>query len=225
MAVGVIHNHAIVYEQYHGYRDKEHMLRVDRDTIFYVASLTKAITATAMGILVDRGLLQWTTPVHNILPEMSRMTELYAAKPTVVDILSHRTGKAWADALYLQSNNRILLSKDQSIPIFDYLSQLEPVRTKYMYNNHAYNIAGLVIERVSGMRWDEFIARNIFSPLEMTRSFTHHPDDENVAIPYNILTNGDPWKLPFCNVSNETMMFAGQSVRTSMSDLLKYSSE
>ncbi|XXG95663.1 hypothetical protein Hte_001932 [Hypoxylon texense] len=154
---------------------------------------------------------------------MSRTTELYAAKLTVLDILSHRTGKAWADALYLQSNNRILLSKDQSIPIFDYLPQVEPVRSKYMYNNHAYNIAGLVIEKVSGMRWDKFVAENIFSPLAMTRSFTHHPDDENVAVPYNILTNGEPWRLPFNNASSETMMFAGQSVRTSMADLLKYS--
>lgn len=223
LAIGVIHNHTITYERYHGHRDAQLMLPVDRDTMFYVASLTKAMTATAMGILVDKGLLQWTTPAHDILPEMSRETELYTAKLSVLDILSHRTGKAWGDALYLESNNRILLPKEQSIPIFDYLTQVEPVRSKYMYNNHAYNIAGLVIEKISGMNWDEFVTKNIFEPLGMTRTFTSHPDDTNVAMPYNILTNRDPWPLLPCNASNKTLMFAGQSVRTSIADLLEYS--
>lgn len=221
IAVGVIH-HEHFYELYHGRRDVEADLPVDRNTIFHVASLTKAMTATALGILVDRKKLQWTTPVHDILPEMSKETDIYAAKLTVLDILSHRTGKAWADALYLESNNRILLAKDQAIPTFDYLYQVEPVRSKYMYNNHAYNIAGLVIERVSGVSWDTFMSENLFSPLGMTRTFTNNPDDDNVAAPYNILTDRNPHRLPFCNVSNETMMFAGQSVRTSMADLLKY---
>ncbi|KAI1425225.1 beta-lactamase/transpeptidase-like protein [Xylaria sp. FL1777] len=223
VSIGVIHNHAIIHESYRGYRDVENRLEVNRDTIFHVASLTKAITATAIGILVNEGHLKWTTPVHDILPEMSRFTQLYSARLTVLDILSHRTGKAWADALYLQSNNRILLTKEHAIPIFDYLVQVEPVRSTYMYNNHAYNIAGLVIEKVTGLTWSNFVNQRIFQPLGMTRSFTYQPEDNNVAVPYNILTSGEAWPLPFCNASNDTLMFAGQSVRTSMSDLLQYS--
>lgn len=223
LAIGVIHQGEVVHEGFLGHRDVEDGLSVDRNTLFYVASLTKAMTVTAIGILVDQGRLQWNTPVHDILPEMSRDTELFRAKLNVLDILSHRTGKAWADALYLESNNNILLPKDQSIPTFDYLPQVSPVRSQYMYNNHAYNIAGLVIERVSGMSWERFMAENLFKPLGMTRTFTTQPEDENIAAPYNILTDKTPSRLPFCNVSNETMMFAGQSVRTSLGDLLKYS--
>lgn len=63
---------------------------------------------------------------------MSRDTELYAVKLNIIDILCHRTGKAWADALYLESNNKILLPKHEAIPTFDYLPQVEPVRSKYM---------------------------------------------------------------------------------------------
>jgi CubicO group peptidase (beta-lactamase class C family) len=180
------------------------------------------MTSSALGILVDRGLLEWTTPVHEILPEMSKDTELYRAKLTVLDILSHRTGKAWADALYLESNNEILLPKEQAVPTFDYLPQVAPVRSKFMYNNHAYNIAGLVIERISGQSWSDFIATEIFEPLGMSRSYTYQPDDENVACPYNILFDRSPYEIPFSNASNKTMMFAGQSVRTSMSDMLRY---
>ncbi|KAI9162693.1 hypothetical protein HJFPF1_04284 [Paramyrothecium foliicola] len=118
-------------------------LSIDRNTIFYIASLTKAVNASAIGILVARGLLRWTTPAHDILPEMSKDTQLYAAKLNIMDILSHRTGKAWADALYLESDNEIFLPKEQAVPTFDYLPHVAPVRGEFMYNNHAYNIAGL----------------------------------------------------------------------------------
>ncbi|KAF4990615.1 hypothetical protein FDECE_14317 [Fusarium decemcellulare] len=224
LAVGIIHQGQELDQLYYGYRDVEAKLPVNGETVFYIASLTKAMTATALGILVDKGALQWDTPIHDILPEMSRSSELGQAKLNVLDILSHRTGKAWADALYLQSNNRVLLPKDQCIPVFESLPQVSPIRTKYMYNNHAYNIAGLVIERTSGQKWDEFVTKNIFEPLGMNRTFTKHPvDDQNVAAPYNILTDRSPFRLPFCNASGDNMMFAGQSVRTSMDDLLKYS--
>ncbi|KPM37788.1 hypothetical protein AK830_g8770 [Neonectria ditissima] len=224
LAVGAIHRGEVLDQLHYGYRDVEKRLPVNSATIFYVASLTKGITATALGILVARGFLDWDTPVHEILPEMSKSSRLCEAKLNILDILSHRTGKAWADALYLQSNNKILLPKDQCIPVFDGISQVAPVRSKYMYNNHAYNIAGLVVEKVSGQKWAQFVAENIFEPLEMDRTFTKHPsEEENVAVPYNILKDGSPFRIPFCNASGDTMMFAGQSVRTSVTDLLKYS--
>jgi CubicO group peptidase (beta-lactamase class C family) len=55
IAIGVYHQGHVVYEDYRGLRDVEANLPVDRDTIFHVASLIKAITAIAVGILVDRG--------------------------------------------------------------------------------------------------------------------------------------------------------------------------
>ena len=73
----------------------DHELKPGRNRVFFVASLTKAITAAAIGILVDDGLLGWTTPVHDMLPELSRPSLLSDAKLNLLDILSHRTGVAW----------------------------------------------------------------------------------------------------------------------------------
>lgn len=152
---------------------------------------------------------------------MSRSTILSRAKLSVLDLLSHRTGVAWADALYLQSNNNILLPKQESIRTFDYLPVIKPPRSAYMYNNHAYNIAGLVIEKLSGKNWGDFVRERLFEPLGMTRTFTKAPDDPNTAIPYNILLDRTPFKIPFSAISSESMMFAGQSVRGSLADLLR----
>ena len=68
LAIGIIHNGNIVYEDYHGYRDVEESLPVNRDTVFSVASLTKAITAISIAILVDGSRLSWDTPLEQLLP-------------------------------------------------------------------------------------------------------------------------------------------------------------
>lgn len=190
LAIGVIHEGKFIHEDYFGYRDVQAKLKPDRDTVFFVASLTKAITAAALGMLVNDGLLKWTTPVHEILLEMSRSTMLCRDQLSVIDLLSHRTGVAWSDALYLQSNNNILLPKSECIRTFDYLPVITPPGSTYMYNNYGYNIAGLVVEKLSGKDWGEFVKERIFQPLSMTRTFTEHPDDPNVHYPTTSCSTG-----------------------------------
>ena len=221
LAVGVIHDGKILYEDYSGYRDVERKLEVDRNTIFLVASLTKAMTAAAVGILVDEGTLEWTTPVHDILPEMSRSSSLRDAKLNVIDLLSHRSGVAWYDARYLQSNNNIIMPREKCIRTFESIPIIAPIRSLFMYNNHAFNIVGLVIEKLAGKNWGDFVREKLFQPLNMTRTYTQEPEDSNIALPYNILTDKTAFRIPQSEISDKTAMFAGASVRSSMADLLK----
>ncbi|KAF2117005.1 beta-lactamase/transpeptidase-like protein [Lophiotrema nucula] len=217
LAIGIIHGGQIVHEDYRGHRDLQTAQPVTRETIFHVASLTKAITAAAIGILVDRGDLAWDTPVGALLP----IADADKSQLTMVDFLSHRTGVTWADALYLQSNNSILLPKEESLRTFEYLPLVTQPRTRFLYNNHGYNIPGLVIEHLTKQSYGEFVHQNVFCPLDMTRTFTSQALDTNVAMPYNILSDGTPFPIPFCDVNGETMMFSGISVRTCMADLLR----
>lgn len=220
LTVAVIHHGITIHEDYFGYRDVHSQLPVNGNTIFHVASLTKAITAAAVGILVDRGDLRWETPVDEILP-FNKTTCPEKSKLSVIDFLSHRTGTTWADALYLQSNNAILLPKEESLRTFEYLPVVASPRTRFLYNNHAYNIPGLLIEAVSKQSYGDFVKQSIFRPLGMSRTYTRQPDDTNVAIPYNILRDGTPFRIPFSEASDSTMMFSGISVRTTVSDLLR----
>ena len=114
LAIGVIHEGSIVYEDYYGYRDVGAQLAPDRHTVFYVASLTKATTSAAIGILVDEGALNWSTPLLRVLPELAGDPGAVIENLSVVDLLSHRSGRARSDGIYLESHNNLLLSKDDS---------------------------------------------------------------------------------------------------------------
>lgn len=158
--------------------------------------------------------------MHELLPELSKDSKLATAELSVVDLLCHRTGKAWYDALYLQSNNNMMLSKSESLRTFDYIPVIAPPRSKYMYNNHAYNVVGMLLERLSGLDYGTMMKRHLFEPMGMTRTFTRSVQDSNVAKPYNILLDKTAFEIPPCETSDDAIMFAGASVRSSLGDLL-----
>lgn len=78
-----------------------------------------------------------------------------------------------------------------------------------------------VIEKVSGMRWEEFMFRHIFQPLEMTRVSARQLGDSNVAVLYYILTDKTPFRLPFYNASNETMISSRELTAISLQEITK----
>ncbi|MCJ1237917.1 hypothetical protein MMC14_005904 [Varicellaria rhodocarpa] len=124
--------------------------------------------------------------------------------------------------MFLQSNNSVFLPKEESIRTFDSLKIIAPARTEYMYNNHAFNIVGLIIESLSGKNWGDFLKERLFQLLNMTRTYTEQPEDPNVTLPYNILLDGTAYRIPRPVISDMTLMFAAASVRSSMADLLNY---
>lgn len=91
-----------------------------------------------------------------------------------------------------------------------------------MYNNHAYNIAGLVLRKATGQDCGSFVQHRIFSPLKMSRTTTSQTEGDNMALPYKILQDGISCRIPFSGTSEKTLVFAGQSVRTSLGDPMKY---
>lgn len=218
MSVGVLHEGTVVYEGHFGYRDIENRTMPDSDTVYPIASLTKAFTSAAVGILVQEGTLQWTTPINTIIPELNDN-----ASYTIVDFLSHRTGVARADALYLQSNNTILLPKSDDVPTFSYLPIVEPLRTEFIYNNFAYSIIGDIIERLTGQTYGDFLRQRIFEPLGMIRTFTKNlQDNSNIACAYSVLQDRSPYPIPLLQISENTMMAASGSIRSSIADLLRF---
>ena len=168
LAIGIVYKGQLVFAKGYGVRDVGTKAAVDTQTIFAIASTTKAITAAALGMLVDEGKVEWDDPVTKYLPRFEMYDPWVTREVTVRDLITHRGGLPNADYLWTHGDN----SRDEVIRRIRFIKPTYSFRDGYIYHNVMYTVAGAVIEAASGMTWDEFIKRRIFEPLGMTRSVT-----------------------------------------------------
>ncbi|MEI7847679.1 MAG: serine hydrolase [Chloroflexota bacterium] len=169
--------------------------KVDTHTLFGIGSNTKAFTATAIGLLVQDGKIGWDDPVTKYIPFFRLQDENATRLITIRDLLCHRSGLGtWAGDV-------LLLSNYSTEEIVRRLGSIPPefgFRVGYGYSNLMFITAGLVISTVSGLSWDDFIAKRIFEPLGFRDSVTNSRffhEDSNIAIPHEEF-NGHVQSLP-----------------------------
>lgn len=174
MAVAVIKDAKIVHSEGYGIRSLEESGNVDENTLFGIASNTKAFTSAAIGKLIDEGKLTWDTKVSEIIPEFKLYTPYLTAEVTVRDILSHQTGLGLGagDLMVFPAKNT--LTENELIHNLRYLKPVSSLRTKFHYNNLMFLVAGEVVERVSGMPYEKYITENFIRPLGMDRTAANY---------------------------------------------------
>ena len=91
-SIGMARAGKVVHVEGFGFRDVECKLAPDEHTIYYLASLSKTFTASMVGKLVEKGKLEWTTPVSKILPRSRHWDSTVREEANIVDYLSHRSG-------------------------------------------------------------------------------------------------------------------------------------
>lgn len=168
LAIAVVKNDEVIYARGFGVTEIGGSEPVDEHTLFAIASTTKAFTAAALGVLVDEGKLNWDDPVQKYMPAFRVKDPFVSRELTVRDLLTHRTGLAGHNNLWIASP----FDRDEIIRRLRHLPQEKAFRSGYDYNNLMYIVAGELVEAVSGMTWDDFLKQRIFDPLKMTRSTT-----------------------------------------------------
>ena len=168
LAIAVVYRGQLVFAKGYGLRDVGRPEPVDTQTIFAIASTTKAITAAALGMLVDEGKVRWDDPVTKYVPTFQMSDPWTTREATVRDLITHRGGLPNADYLWTGGDN----SRAEVIRRIRFIPPSYSFRGGYVYHNVMYTVAGAVIEAASGMSWDDFIRRRIFDPLGMSRSVT-----------------------------------------------------
>ncbi|MEQ9425653.1 MAG: serine hydrolase [Cyclobacteriaceae bacterium] len=175
LSIAVVKDGKQLFSKGYGVLDVESQTKVTSDSRFMIGSTTKAMTATALAILVDEGKINWNDKVIDHYPKF-QLFDAYATRDvTIIDLLTHRAGLGNAD--FLWSLNDI-----SSEEIVERLKLLEPaysLRAGYTYQNIMYLVAGFVIEKVSSQPWASFVNDRIFEPLEMTRTRALYADLEN----------------------------------------------
>jgi CubicO group peptidase (beta-lactamase class C family) len=177
-----------------GQRDIDAGAPVARDTVFPICSVTKSFTATALALLVDEGRLDWDMRVRAVLPEFRLRDPLASEQASLRDLLTHRTGLPRHDGVHMDGH----LDNAGVLAALSHLAPSTPFRGGWQYNNLMYLVAGLVLDRVSGERWEDFVRTRILLPLGMEQATTSreemaawHPD---CAMP-NAVLDGDQWRI------------------------------
>lgn len=184
MGLGIIKDGEIVMAEGLGLRDIENGLKPDADTMYQIGSCSKAFTAAACAKLVDMGKLEWDRPVIEYLPWLRFKDEFTTHNVTVRDLLCHRTGLPRHDAFWIDgpcSRMDVVKNLANMAPAWSF-------RSYWCYQNSCFVAAGVLIEELSGMSWEEFVKKEIFEPLGMTRSTFYVDDiasDPNHAEPYD----------------------------------------
>jgi CubicO group peptidase (beta-lactamase class C family) len=168
IAVGVVKDGKLVYAKGHGIANLATGKKVDENTLFGVASNSKAITVAALGILVDEGKINWDDKVTDYIPEFKMYDPYVTDAFTIRDLLTHRSGLGLGagDLMMFPDGNDF--SKKDIIHNLRYLKAVSAFRTKYDYDNNLYIVAGDVVARVSGKTWEDFVEQRIIQPLGMT---------------------------------------------------------
>ena len=185
LAVGIVLGGELVWTGGYGKLDLDRKAKVDDESIFFLASISKGFTACAIGLLVDEQVLSWDDPVVDHMPWFKTPDPWVTQHSTVKDLLCHRSG--WitfdGDLLWYGSNydQKEILSRHSAEPTS------YGFRNGYGYSNLMFIAAAQLIEEVSGKTWDEFITEHIILPLGMGRTTVQTDvlaEMKNVALPH-----------------------------------------
>lgn len=185
-SIAIVKDDKVVFAKGYGVRELGKPEPVDKDTLFAVASNTKAFTSAALATLVDEGKLRWSDPVTKYLPWFQLYDPYATREMTVRDLLSHRSGLVTfgGDLLWYETT----YSREEIIRRIRFLKPLHSFRSRYGYQNIMFLAAGEIVPAVTGKSWDDYVREKFFTPLGMARTVTTYKQllaAQNVATPHN----------------------------------------
>jgi len=216
-AVVVVQDGQVVLSKGYGWRDVAKQLPVTPKTLFAIGSSSKSFTVTDLGILVDRGKLDWDQPVRTYLPNFRMYDEFTTERMTPRDLVTHRSGLPRHDAVWYNSP----LSRKE---IFERLRYLEPskdFRTTFQYQNLMFMTAGYLAGQIADKPWEDFTREQIFMPLGMSSSNFSVNDSQKTAdyaLPYR-KAKEEVKLIPFRNIDQ---VGPAGSINSNIEDMAKY---
>lgn len=168
-AVAVVQDGKVILAKGYGVRDNTKPEKVDENTIFQLASVTKSLTGAAVASVVDEGKLDWDTPVTTYLPEFVASDSYMTRWMTERDLLAMRTGWPAFEGDELDSFG---YDRAEIVHRLRYFEPRYSLREEAQYSNMGIFLAGEVAGKAAGMSWNDLVAKRVFEPLGMTRSGT-----------------------------------------------------
>lgn len=221
VAIGVMQAGEILHTARYGLANVEWQIPIDEDTCFRVGSVTKPFTALLIMMLVSEGKIDLNASLKDYLPEFHTAGHTV----TVHHLLTHTSGIASytnAPDFFTHKSLFPTTPEEALVEIAAVPFEFKP-GTAYNYNNSGYHLLGMIIERVSGKSYADFLRERILNPCEMHS--TLHPDDDSViprmASGYRTV---DDTLLP-AHYLHISRAFAAGALITTVNDLLRWSAK
>ncbi|MEZ5424983.1 MAG: serine hydrolase [Pyrinomonadaceae bacterium] len=185
MALAIVKDDKVVLAKGYGVQKLGTDDGVDENTLFAIASNSKAFTTASLAILIDEKKIGgWDDKVSKYLPEFRLYAPYVTEDLTIRDLVSHRVGLDTfsGDLLWYETT----YSTDEVLRRLQYLKPVRGFRAGFGYQNLMFMAAGRIIEKVSGKSWGEFVKERILRPIGMNRTTTSIKDiKDNAAFPHN----------------------------------------
>ncbi len=184
VGVGIVYKDKLVFAKGYGYRDYDKKLPITENTLYQIASNTKLFTATAIGLLVEEGKMEWDKPIKNYVPSIKFFNNELDNTITIRDMLAHRTGISRHDMIWYKSD----FTRKDLYERLKYLEPSQPLRQGFIYNNMMYVASGYIVELFTQKTWEDFLKEKIFQPLEMKSTvfkISNMLKQTDYFVPYN----------------------------------------
>jgi CubicO group peptidase (beta-lactamase class C family) len=218
LAVAVVHEDKVVYAKGFGVRKAGTNERVDENTVFQLASVSKPLGATAIARSVGRGEVGWDDPITEHLPWFELSDRSTTQQVTIADMYAHRSGlpthigDLQEDMGY---SRREILRRLRYVPLDP------PLREGYAYTNFGLTAGGLAAARAEGMSWAELSRRNLYEPLGMNSTSSRFSDYErSPERAFGHVKVGGRWVAKFTRDADAQSPAGGAS--SSVADMAKW---
>lgn len=218
-AVAIVKDGKVVAMKGYGIRETGKSDKVDENTLFQVASNSKAFTGTSLALLDHQKRLSLDDKITKWMPYFKLYDSLASRDVTIRDMLSHRIGFQTFQSDLLNwncnlSRKELILNMRNVKPVYSF-------RSHYGYCNAGFLTAGEIIPLATDTSWDDFLRHHFFIPLKMNRSSTTYNtiiSDNNVCKPYT-LVDDKLVLLPYANIDN---IGPAASINSSVKDLANW---
>ena len=185
IAITVVRDGRVVATKGYGVRRLGSLERVDENTMFDIASLTKSFTAAAIATLVDDGTMRWDDPVRRWLPQLEFSDAYRTQNVTIRDLLSHRAGVEPGNFVFRFTN----YSTDELLRRMRFLKERDAFRASFIYSNLGYTAAGEAASVASKTSWTDLVRTRLVEPLGMrdTTVGVTHDTGSNFASPHGVI--------------------------------------
>lgn len=219
MAVVMVADGEIVYSKGYGFADAEGTQPVDINTVFQLASVSKNMTAMAVTQLAERGQLSLDDRVTTYIPWFASKDKENSDKITIKHLLQHTSGIP-TRAYGLQIKDSTPDQLEEQVKRLSKTNLTAQPGVRHQYSNMNYWTLALIVEKVSGMKFSDYMEQNIFGPLGMERSgyYNKFAGSEHVAMGHRMEKGKH---VPFDYTVPGTTIAAG-GVYSTATDMGKY---